>query len=73
MSFNYSKLEGKIKECCGTQAIFAIKMGLSERTVSAKLNNKIEWKQQEILKACELLGINVEEIPLFFYTVSSTD
>lgn len=71
MSFNYSKLEGKIKECCGTQANFATKIGLSERSVSAKLNNKIGWKQREILRTCEILGIKVEEIPLFFYHVSS--
>ena len=72
MSFDYSKLEGKIKEYFGTQAIFANNVGLSEKSVSAKLNNKVEWKQLEILRCCELLDIQIHEIPLFFYCLSST-
>ena len=71
MSFDYSKLEGKIKEYFGTQAIFANNVGLSEKSVSAKLNNKVEWKQLEILRCCELLDIKIDEIPLFFYCLSS--
>ena len=72
MSFDYSKLEGKIKEYFGTQAIFANNVGLSEKSVSAKLNNKVEWKQLEILRCCELLEIQIDEIPLFFYHLSSS-
>ena len=40
MPYNYSKLLGRIVECCGTQAAFAEKIGLSERSVSLKLNGK---------------------------------
>ena len=36
MAYNYAKLNGKITEKCGTQAVFAEKMGLSERTISMK-------------------------------------
>ena len=43
MPYNYSKLLGRIVECCGTQANFAEKIGLSERTVSLKLNGKRAW------------------------------
>ena len=67
MPFNYAKLEGKIKEICGTQSAFASKMGLSERSVSLKLNNQREWKQTEILKICELLDINVNEVHNYFF------
>lgn len=69
MAYNYAKLNGKITEKCGTQAVFAEKMGLSERTISMKLNNKIAFKQPEILKALDVLGINADEIQTYFFTL----
>lgn len=68
MAFNYSKLTGRIVEVFGTQFRFSEAMGLSERTISLKLNSKVEWKQGEISKACTLLGIGIEEIPVYFFT-----
>lgn len=69
MAYDYSKLSGKIVEKFCTQAKFAEAMTLSERTVSLKLNGKIDWKQNEITKACELLGIAVSEIPAYFFNL----
>lgn len=69
MSFNYAKLLGKIKEVYGTQGLFAEDMKMSERTLSSKLNNRHAWKQSEIIKACELLGISNEKIHLYFFTL----
>ena len=69
MAYDYSKLNGKIVEVCGTQAVFAEKMGLSERTISLKLNNKVPWKQPEITKACEILGIPESKIQVYFFTI----
>ena len=68
MAFNYSKLIGKIVEVFGSQQRFAEAMSLSERTVSLKLNSKVEWKQTEMHKACTLLGIADAEIPAYFFT-----
>lgn len=68
MAFNYAKLAGRITEVFGTQLRFSEAMGLSERTISLKLNSKVEWKQGEISKACSLLGISVSEIPAYFFT-----
>ncbi len=67
MAYDYSKLSGKIVEKFCTQAKFAEAMALSERTISMKLNGKIGWKQDEIAKACELLGIVINEIPAYFF------
>lgn len=67
MPYDYSKLYGLIAEKCGTQAVFAEKIGLSERSVSLKLNGKIGWKQGEIAKACEVLDISPENIPTYFF------
>lgn len=69
MSYNYSSLSGKIVEKFGTQYRFAEAMGLSEHTISQKLNKKQQWKQNEILKACELLEIRKEEIPKYFFAM----
>lgn len=69
MAYEYNKLNGKIIEVCGTQAIFAEKMGLSERTISLKLNNKVSWKQAEIQKALEILGLSDGDIQEYFFTI----
>ena len=69
MDFEYSKLIGKIHEKCGSQAVFALGMKRSERTVSLKLNNKKDWKQSEMALACEILGIKITEIPEYFFKI----
>lgn len=68
MSYDYSKLNGKIREICGSQGIFAKEMGLSEHTISMKLNSKKSWKQPDIERACDVLGINRCDIPAYFFT-----
>lgn len=69
MPYNYSKLLGRITEKVGTQGAFAEKMGLSERSVSLKLNGKVGWKQAEIAKACEVLSIQDSEIHSYFFAL----
>ncbi len=51
MSYDYSKLNGRIVEICGTSKTFAKLMGVSERTLSLKLNNQVPFKQTDIEKA----------------------
>lgn len=69
MAYDYAKLNGRIIEKCGTQAVFAERMGLSERTVSLKLNNKVAWKQPEMQKAAEVLEFPETEIQTYFFTM----
>lgn len=69
MPYDYAKLLGRIVEKVGTQSKFADKMGLSERTISLKLNGKVGWKQCEIAKACDVLGIQDHEIPAYFFAL----
>jgi len=69
VSYNYAKLNGKIVEICGSQIEFAKQMGLSERSISLKLNNKRLWKQSEMLKASEVLGISLDDLHSYFFTV----
>ena len=69
MAFDYSKLRGKIREIFKTQSNFAKAMGMSDTSLSAKLNNNIEFSQREIEKAIELLKVTNEEIPVYFFTL----
>lgn len=67
MTFDYSELSGRIVAKYGTQYNFAIAIGLSERSLSLKLNNKVPWKNTEIMRAVDLLDINPEDIPQYFF------
>lgn len=69
MAYDYANLNGKIVEKCGTQAVFAERMGLSERTISLKLNNKVAFKQPEIQKALPILGLTESDIQAYFFTL----
>lgn len=66
--YDYRKLRGKIREVFGTQSIFARELGLSEASLSAKLNNVVEWTQEEIEASVHILGIPWKELPEYFFT-----
>ena len=66
--FDFKELNISIINQFGTQAAFADAMGLSERTISLKLNNRVPWKQTEIVRAAELLEIDPADIPRYFFT-----
>lgn len=68
MVYDYRKLLGRIVEVFGKQQTFALAMGLSERSMSLKLNNKRDFRQNEIKKACNLLGIPAQDIATYFFT-----
>jgi hypothetical protein len=69
VAYDYSKLLGRIIEKYGSQANFSGAMGLSERSLSLKLNSKVGFKQDEIVKACSLLGLTAIDIPEYFFTL----
>lgn len=64
---SYAALRGKIREKFGTQEAFAVAMGMNPATLSAKLTGKTEWTRAEIEKACNLLGIALEDAHLYFF------
>ena len=67
MAYDYSKLKGRIIEKCGTLSEFAKLMGLSERTISLKLTNKVDWNQSDMQKAIAVLDLLACDISTYFF------
>ena len=65
--YNFNKLNGRIIEKFESKKNFAMAIGLSEKSMSDKINCKRYWKQPEISKACELLQIPSDEIGEYFF------
>ena len=64
---DYKKLKLKIREVFDTQEAFSCALGINRTTLNQKLNGSTEWKTSEIAKACELLGIPLEEAHSYFF------
>lgn len=67
MAFDYSKLRGRIVEKFDTQRAFAKAIGLSQRSLSLKLQGKLFFRQDEIERAINLLCIKPEDINKYFF------
>lgn len=67
MAFEYKKLRGKIVEKYGTQGKFAEKLGITETTVSRKMNMNTSFSTEDILKWSELLEIPKDDIGEYFF------
>ena len=68
MRWKYDKLRGKIKEVCGTQDAFAEKLGIGRVSLSQRLNNQLEFSQDEIFRSCEILNIDLSDMRAYFFT-----
>ena len=69
LTYDYSKLKGKIKEVFGTQEAFADQIGLSDRSVSLKLASQRSWKQDEIINSIDVLKLTTDDIKPYFFVV----
>ena len=67
MPYDFSRLLGRIKEYGYTQESLANAIGKDKSTLSAKLNNKGEFKAAEIDAICKLLDISNDEIGTYFF------
>lgn len=69
MSFDYSKLLGRMREKNITQEVLAERIGNTPSTLSLKLNNKAKFKQPEIADICKILDISSNLIGTYFFTI----
>ena len=65
--YDYSKLLGKIREKGFTQVSLAKELGVSETTLNFSLGNKRAFKQNEILKLCDILEIPLQSLDDYFF------
>ncbi len=66
--YDYSKLLGAIKEHGYTQETFAKELGISACSLNLTLNNRRNFRQDEIVKASKILNIPVQQIYIYFFT-----
>lgn len=66
-SYDYSKLLGLMRERGFTQEKLAKTIGISECSMNFSLNNKRNFRQDEISKISGALGIPVGEIEDYFF------
>ena len=69
ISFDFSKLRGKIKEKYNTQNNFSNAIGIGRTTLSEKLNSKSCFTNKEIVLICKSLDIPFQEINLYFFNI----
>lgn len=67
MAFDYSDLIKLIRYKYGTQENFAKSLSIGRVSLSQRLNNRLDFSQEEILKASKLLEIPENEIPRYFF------
>lgn len=68
---SYPKLRGRIREKYGRQEDFALAMGMDPSSLSSKLTGKTEWTRAEIVKACELLDVQLVDAHRYFFCFDS--
>lgn len=66
--YEYRKLIGKIIEKYGTRRKFAEAVGISENSMSLKLNGKTDFSRDDMVKWGNLLEIDVSEFGEYFFT-----
>lgn len=69
MSYNYNKLRGRIVEKYGSLYKFAETLGISYNAISRKMNNKISFSQDDIIKWSKFLDIQPSEYKEYFFTL----
>ena len=65
--FDFSNLEGKIKQFYDTQDKFCKLIPMSRATLNQKLNNKKDFSASNIWKMAKLLNMSVDEIGTVFF------
>lgn len=73
MVYDYSKLQGKIKEKFSNQENFARAIGISRTSLNLKLNGKSMFSHEEMAKSIDVLNIPKEDLPEYFFCTKSLE
>ena len=67
MSRENLELRGRIIQKFGSQGRFAQHIGKTQQTVTAKLNNRVQFTQNDILEWCNALDIPADDVGKYFF------
>ena len=65
--YDYSLLLGRMREKGFTQAKLAKALGISETSLNLRLKNKLNFRQDEIISASDILEIPRESLDAYFF------
>jgi transcriptional regulator with XRE-family HTH domain len=63
----YAKLKGRIVEKFGTRKAFAEYIGLSENSMSKKMNGITSFSQEDIVQWSKALDIDLKDAGFYFF------
>lgn len=66
--YDYARLLGRMRQQGYTQETLAKGIGISACSLNLTLKNKRSFRQDEMLRAGELLAIPVDEFPQYFFS-----
>lgn len=66
--YDYSELFGLIRTHFGSQEKFAEALGLSKMSLTNRLLNRLQFKQNEIEIARKLFNLSAEDVVRIFFT-----
>lgn len=64
---NVNLIRGRLGAMQMSLTTFAKLMGKSRPTIRNKVDGKVEFNAKEIEKACEILQIPINDVPLYFF------
>lgn len=67
--YDYNKLKGRIKEYFSTQSKLAKILGISETSLSYKLNNRSVFDQNQIQNIIKIFNLTPQETIDYFFTL----
>ena len=67
MDYNYSKLQGRIKEKGFTQESLAAEIPMDRSVLSLRLNNHRPFRIGEMERICQILDISLKDVDEYFF------
>lgn len=67
MTYDYSKLYGRMAELGITREKLAKQLEISRSTLYSKLTSRTEFTQDEIRRCVEILRLDVRDLSLYFF------
>lgn len=71
MCFNYDRLLERVFEVFQDKRVFAVKMQMAESVLISRIENKTQFRKEEIDRAVIPLGIEHKNISEYFFAIEN--